>query len=162
MSRCDGKCSIPSVEIGQVWSYCRDNLRGTTPLAQEQIDCLKRDYLAPSKAHIKRLHKKRPLVLLRPRPQPRNAVGDADIRGHNHAHGLGQASRLRNLRAAYGTAAGEALTAPPKPVTPIAFDYTRNATVPPKRDTFDHDYWVAEAARLEREHEAIMRREGRL
>src|SRR5687767_4497292 len=158
MSRCDGKCSIPSVEIGQVWGYCRDNLRGTTPLAQAQIEHLQRDYLQPSKAHIKRLTKRRPLTLLkRPTPPP-PTTGDPDLRGHNYAHALGQQSRLRNMRAAYATHAGEALLAPPKPPQPIAFDYTRNATVPPNRENWDHSHWVEESNRLAREHEQAVRR----
>lgn len=148
---CRGKHSIPSPEIGQIWSYCRDNLRGTTPLAQEQIDCLTRDYLAPSKAHVKRLVKKRVLIR-RVQPTQIQAVGDADVRGHNNAHALGEASRLRNIRAAYQTHAGEALTAPPKAPAPVKFDYTRNATVPP-RDIWDHEHWVAESERLSREIE---------
>jgi hypothetical protein len=147
MSHCNGKCSIPSIEIGQVWGYCRDNLRGTTPLAQAQIECLQRDYLAPSKAHIKRLTRRRPLVLLkRPAPPP-SPVGDPDYRGHNRAHSLGQQSKLRNLRAAYGD---PDILRKPKPLAPIAFDYTKNATVPKDSAVYDRAYYEAESERLAR------------
>src|SRR6476469_619590 len=75
--------SIPSVEIGEVWDYCRDNLRGTTPLSQWQIVCLQRDYLAPSKAHLKRLTRPRPMVL-KARPKAWKPA-DPDVRGFNDA-----------------------------------------------------------------------------
>lgn len=144
-----GRRSIPSPEIGEIWGHCRDNLKGTTPLAQYQIECLQRDYLPPDKAHIKRLKKCRPLVLIaRPKPAPTHDIGDI-----NHARRLGLKIQRMNKRIEYGTHDPMHLRAPAKPTPTTAFDYTRNATVPPDRDNWSHEHWVAESERLSREME---------
>lgn len=138
--------SIPSVEIGEVWGYCRDHLRGTTPLAQEQIDCLQRDYLAPSKAHLKRLKKMRPLVL-KPRPP---IWGDASGR---LAFGDAYHNSLEVKRMAMRAAHDRPLLPPTRKPEPVKYDFTRNATVPKSDEVFDHAYYVVEEARLAREFE---------
>jgi hypothetical protein len=140
MADCHGKCSIPSVEIGQVWSYCRDNLKGTTPLAQEQILHLQRDYLAPSKAHIKRLTRKR--VLIR-RASPNVPEPSRKVAHHNEARRLGERVKLMTLRSAYGQTSH--LDAPPAKRAPVEFDYTRNATVPKDERVGTYDDFAAKA-----------------
>lgn len=145
---CNGKCSIPSLEIGEIWGHCRDHLKGTTPLAQAQIECLQRDYLAPSKAHIKRITRVRKRVLrARPAPTPSRVVDH-----HNEAKRLGERVKLISRRIEYG--ATSHLDAPPTKRAPVAFDYTRNATVPKVTETRDFAYYAAESARLEREMQA--------
>lgn len=53
-----------------VWPFLRDHARPTTPYAAEQLaKC--RTYAPPSKAHIKRLKRERPLVLKVQKPQPK-------------------------------------------------------------------------------------------
>lgn len=56
---------IVPVHVEEVWPYMRDHAIPTTPYAREQLEKC-RTYEAPSKAHIKRLKRDRPLVL-RPR-----------------------------------------------------------------------------------------------
>jgi hypothetical protein len=119
----------------------RDCAKGTTPLAQQALDELRRDFLPPSKAHIKRLSRCRPLVLrARPAPEP-----SRDVNHFNHAYALGQEVKLLNARAASGV-----------PLDCVRIhedrrpDYTRNATIPPKTTVGTHDDYVAEAERQAR------------
>ena len=137
--------SIPSIEIGQVWSFCRDNLRGTTPLAQAQIECLQRDYVAPSKAHIKRLKKVRPLVL---KAKPRAwSVPSPDVVSFNDAKRISREVVRMASRVAHNLPPIQA----PKPVEQVRFDYTRNASVPKSDDDWNPDVIQAKIDKLARE-----------
>jgi hypothetical protein len=111
-------------------------LKGTTPLAQAQIEHLQRDYLAPSKAHIKRIVKKRRLIN-RACPEPESS---RDVNAFNQAKRLGERIKLMTLRNAYGETTH--LDAPPKRLPAIEFDYTRNATPPPRVEIGTHEDFV--------------------
>lgn len=138
--------SIPSVEIGQVWSYTRDCLRGTTPLAQYQIECLQRDYLPPSKAHLKRLAKARPFVL---KARPAKSIDQSPRRAFVDAHHTSlEVQRMAN-RAAHGLN----LLSPPKAPAPVRVDFTQNATVPKADDDWSVEAIDARIAKLAREAE---------
>jgi hypothetical protein len=53
---------ISPVRVYSVWPWMRDHARPTTPYAREQLEKC-RTYEAPSKAHIKRIKRDRPMVL---------------------------------------------------------------------------------------------------
>lgn len=78
------KHNLGEVPLYHVWPHCRDNTRGTTPYAVEQLaKC--RTYTPPSKAHVKRLLKLRPkygIATPPPAPCPR---GQAERRATNEA-----------------------------------------------------------------------------
>ena len=131
-----------------VWPYMRDNAKGTTPHAQEVLDDIFRDYLPPSPKHLKTLGRQRPLVLIArpPAPPTRN------VQHHNAAYAMGQ--KTRRLLAL--NASGVKLNQPPRVLPPVAFDFTKAATVPKSDAVGSYDDYQQQAEKLKREFDAAV------